>query len=111
MTKRREGVSSGNWFEGSQVSKARPGAPFGFTLRYCRGHTLCHFSPDSLCGSTAPRDDKGESGVSSWDRSTACRDGSIVTDTAFTTTNKTTCFGRFSAFGSQESLAEGRLPG
>jgi hypothetical protein len=27
-------VSSGNWFEGSQVSKARPGAPFGFTLRY-----------------------------------------------------------------------------
>src|ERR1700758_1118960 len=33
-----DGVSSGNGFEGSQVSKARPGAPFGFTLRYCRGH-------------------------------------------------------------------------
>jgi hypothetical protein len=47
MTKRRVGVSSGNWFEGSQVSKARPGAPFGFTLRCCRGHKLCHFSPDS----------------------------------------------------------------
>jgi hypothetical protein len=47
MTKRRVGVSSGNWFEGSQVSKARPGAPFDFTLRYCRGHKLCHFSPDS----------------------------------------------------------------
>jgi hypothetical protein len=48
MTKRRAGVSSGNWFEGSQVSKARPGAPFDFSLRYCRGHKLCHFSPDSL---------------------------------------------------------------
>jgi hypothetical protein len=47
MTKRRVGVSSGNWFEGFQVSKARPGAPFAFTLRYCRGHKLCHFSPDS----------------------------------------------------------------
>jgi hypothetical protein len=34
-------VSSGNWFEGSQVSKARPGAPFDFTLRYCREHVLC----------------------------------------------------------------------
>jgi hypothetical protein len=31
MTKRRVCVSSGNWFEGSQVSKARPGAPIGFT--------------------------------------------------------------------------------
>ena len=40
-------VSSRNWFEGSQVSKARPGAPFDFTHRYCRGHKLCHFSPDS----------------------------------------------------------------
>src|SRR6202043_3531573 len=47
MTKRRVSVSSGNWFEGSQVSKARPGAPFDFTLRYCRGHKLCHCSPDS----------------------------------------------------------------
>jgi hypothetical protein len=47
MTKRRVGVSSRNWFEGSQVSKARPGAPFGFTLRYCRGHKLCHFFPDA----------------------------------------------------------------
>jgi hypothetical protein len=32
MAKRRMSVSSGNWFEGSQVSKARPGAPFGLTL-------------------------------------------------------------------------------
>jgi hypothetical protein len=32
MTKGRVGVSSGNWFEGSQVSEARPGAPFDFTL-------------------------------------------------------------------------------
>src|ERR1700722_20392738 len=47
MTKRRVSVSSVNWFEGSQVSKARPGAPFDFTLRYCRGHKLCHCSPDS----------------------------------------------------------------
>jgi hypothetical protein len=31
----------GNWFEGSQVSKARPGAPFDFTRRYCTGHKLC----------------------------------------------------------------------
>jgi hypothetical protein len=38
------GVSSGNWFEGSQVSKARPGAPFDFILRYCRDHMPCHFS-------------------------------------------------------------------
>jgi len=29
--------------EGSQVSKARPGAPFDFTLRYCRGHKLLSF--------------------------------------------------------------------
>jgi hypothetical protein len=41
MDKEELGVSSGNWFEGSQVSKARPGAPFDFTLRYCRGHKLC----------------------------------------------------------------------
>jgi hypothetical protein len=34
LTKRREGFSSGNWFEGSQVSNARPGAPFDFTLRF-----------------------------------------------------------------------------
>jgi hypothetical protein len=27
-----EGFSSENWFEGSQVSKARPGAPIGFDL-------------------------------------------------------------------------------
>jgi hypothetical protein len=47
MTKSREGVSRRNRLEGSQVSKARPGAPFDFTLRYCRGHKLCHFSPDS----------------------------------------------------------------
>jgi hypothetical protein len=40
MTKRRVSVSSRNWFEGSQVSKARPGAPIGFTLRYCRGQKL-----------------------------------------------------------------------
>jgi hypothetical protein len=55
VTKRRVGVSSGNRFEGSQVSKARPhgtpgqaGAPFDFTLRCCRRHKLCRFSPDSL---------------------------------------------------------------
>jgi hypothetical protein len=37
MTNDKEegGCSSGNWFEGSQVSKARPGEPIGFTLRYC----------------------------------------------------------------------------
>jgi hypothetical protein len=32
MTQRRVGMCSGNWLEGSQVSKARPGAPIGFTL-------------------------------------------------------------------------------
>jgi len=78
MTKRRMDISSGNWFEGSQVSKARPhgtpgqaGAPFGFTLRSCRGHKLCHperprisyfmaLCRDHLCGSPGnpgePRD-------------------------------------------------------
>jgi hypothetical protein len=54
------GVSSGNWFEGSQVSKARPGAPIGFTLRYSRRHKLCHSLPIRLSESAA-RDDKGES--------------------------------------------------
>ena len=49
MTKER--VSSGNWFEGSQVSKARPGAPFDFNLRCCIGYKLCRFSPDSLSAS------------------------------------------------------------
>src|SRR3984885_656806 len=51
MTKGRVGVSSGNWFEGSQVSKARPGAPFDFTLRCCRGYKLGRSSPDSLSAS------------------------------------------------------------
>jgi hypothetical protein len=37
MTKRRVGVSSGNWFEGSQVSKARPGAPFDVAERNDKG--------------------------------------------------------------------------
>jgi hypothetical protein len=32
MTKRRVGVSNRNWFEGSQVSKARPGAPIDFSF-------------------------------------------------------------------------------
>jgi hypothetical protein len=36
---------------GSQVSNARPGAPFDFTLRHCGEHKLCHFSPDSLSAS------------------------------------------------------------
>jgi hypothetical protein len=54
MTRRRVGVFSRNWFEGSQVSNARPhgtpgqaGAPFDFTLRCCRGDKVCHFSPFS----------------------------------------------------------------
>jgi hypothetical protein len=66
MTKRRVGVSSGNWFEGSQVSKARPWAPFDFTLRYCRGHMLVISLPTRLRESAAPtarrggRGDKGK---------------------------------------------------
>jgi hypothetical protein len=49
MTKRRVGVSSGHWFEGSQVSKARPGAPFDLTLRVLssilqRAHALLFHS-------------------------------------------------------------------
>jgi hypothetical protein len=43
---------------GSQVSNARPGAPFDFTLRHCRGHKLCHFSPDSPQRVGFARDDK-----------------------------------------------------
>ena len=54
-----DGVSSGNWFEGSQVSKARPGAPFGFTLRY--GTSFVISLPTRLSESPA-RDDKGEGG-------------------------------------------------
>src|SRR5271154_2118043 len=49
MTKRM-GVSSRNWFEGSQVSKARPGAPFDFTLRYRRGHRLSRLASASRPG-------------------------------------------------------------
>jgi hypothetical protein len=37
MTKRRVGVSIRNWFEGSQVSKARPGAPFDFPFDIAEG--------------------------------------------------------------------------
>jgi hypothetical protein len=37
MTKRRVGVSSGDWFEGSQVSNARPGAPFDFPFDIAEG--------------------------------------------------------------------------
>jgi hypothetical protein len=35
--KEEVGVSSGDWFEGSQVSKARPGAPIGFTFAIAEG--------------------------------------------------------------------------
>jgi hypothetical protein len=62
MTNGSVGIPSGNWFEGSQVSKARPGAPFDFTLRCCRGHKLCHFSRLAL-GESAARDDKGKGGI------------------------------------------------
>jgi hypothetical protein len=58
-TKKRVSVSSGNWFEGSQVSNARPGAPFGFTPRFCRGHRLVISLPTRL-GESAARDDKGK---------------------------------------------------
>jgi hypothetical protein len=69
MTKGSVGVPSGNWFEGSQVSNARPGAPFDFTLRCCGGHKLCHFSPDSLSASRLLRGmRKGSVGVSMRDR-------------------------------------------
>jgi hypothetical protein len=37
MTKRRVGVSNRNWFEGSQVSNARPAAPFYFTFDVAEG--------------------------------------------------------------------------
>jgi hypothetical protein len=37
MTKRRAGVSIRNWLEGSQVSKARPGAPFDFPFDIAEG--------------------------------------------------------------------------
>ncbi len=53
MTKRRVGVSSRNWFEGSQVSKARPGAPFDFDFV---------ISLPTRFSESAARDDKGESG-------------------------------------------------
>jgi hypothetical protein len=40
-----------------QVSKARPGAPFDFTHRYCRGHKLCH--PSEAEGSAVLRTSRG----------------------------------------------------
>jgi hypothetical protein len=40
ITKRREGVFSGNWFEGSQVSKARPGAPSVSPFDFAEGTSL-----------------------------------------------------------------------
>jgi hypothetical protein len=55
MTKGREGVSSGIWFEGSQVSEARPGAPFDFTLRMLQreaqsyDHSGVKEGPEALC--------------------------------------------------------------
>jgi hypothetical protein len=55
-------VFPGNWFEGSQVSNARPGAPIGFTLRFCKGHKLCHFSPDSLQRVGCSRGTPGQAG-------------------------------------------------
>jgi hypothetical protein len=59
MTKRRVGVSSGNWFEGSQVSKARPGAPFDFSLSILqRAQALSFLS--RLASESRERNDKKE---------------------------------------------------
>lgn len=49
------GVSIGDRLHGSQVSKARTGAPFDFTLRSC-----CHSSP--ISGRESGGDDKGSVG-------------------------------------------------
>jgi hypothetical protein len=61
--------SSRNWFEGSQVSKARPGAPFDFTFGTAEGTCLVISLPPRLSESAAPRDDKGEGGASIGDQS------------------------------------------
>jgi hypothetical protein len=59
MTKRRVGVSSGNWFEESQVSKARPGAPLDFTLDIAES-TCFVISLPTRFSEPAARDDKGK---------------------------------------------------
>jgi hypothetical protein len=59
MTKRRVGVSSGNWFEESQVSKARPGAPCDFTLDIAESTSFVISLPTRFSESAA-RDDKKE---------------------------------------------------
>jgi hypothetical protein len=51
MTKRRVGVSIGNRFEGSQVSKSRPGAPFNSTIDIAEG--TCNGSIESGCWTEA----------------------------------------------------------
>jgi hypothetical protein len=70
LAKRRVGVSSGNWFEGSQVSKARPGIPpispfdIASTLRYRRERMVCHFTESGA------RDDEGEGNITQGDEDT-----------------------------------------
>jgi hypothetical protein len=59
MTKRRVGVSIRYWFEGSQVSKARPGAPFDFPFDIAEGTSFVISLPTRLSESAA-RDDKKE---------------------------------------------------
>ena len=46
-------VSSKNWLKSFQISKMRPGAPFGFTLRYCRDARFVMSLPTRLSESPA----------------------------------------------------------
>jgi hypothetical protein len=59
MTKRRVGVSIRNWFEGSQVSKARPGAPFDFPFDIAEGtkeRATVLQGVGTLCNTVAPQE-------------------------------------------------------
>jgi hypothetical protein len=67
MTKRRVGVSSGNWFEGSQVSKRDLGHPSVSSFDTAEGTSFVISLPTLLSESAAPRDDKEEGGFFQWE--------------------------------------------
>jgi hypothetical protein len=57
------GASIWDLLLGSQVSNARPGAPFDFTLRHCRGHKLVISLPTRLSESASLPRQAGAGGM------------------------------------------------
>jgi hypothetical protein len=72
------GASIWDLLLGSQVSNARPGAPFDFTLRHCRGHKLVISLPTRLSESASLGMTKGAValpfGIGCWDPRSQTRD-------------------------------------